>query len=669
MWLLFAFATFAGAVLSFSVQPLVGRVLLPVFGGTPGVWVTCLALFQLGLLLGYALVHGLVTRVGLRAQVVFVGLLLLAAGLSGPLRLDVDSLAPSDAPGWTIAVFFARHVALAYVALALAAPLLQRWYTGLTHTEPYHLYAISNAGSFVGLLGYPLVVEPLLDLPAQAATWSTGFLGYAACMAAAGVMVLRADALPPSASKLTAPWRSRVNWVLLAAAPSALLGAISNHVTTDVAATPLLWVVPLSLYLATFIVAFSALGLRWPRVHHGLWIAVTVVMPVLLVPKNQVPLPIMLGAPLLTLYLGASLCHAELAARRPPSEQASGYYLCIALGGALGGGFVGLVAPRVFLHHHELPLAMLAIHTLLLVKALRDNRVNVVPTGEMRLSWLGFGLGVPLLCAALVSQTSVSSIDGQLIARSRNFFGPLRVADMPPMRVLRHGRTNHGMQFLDPARKHEPVAYYGVDSGVSRVLRTFMIDRPRNLGVLGLGVGTLAAYAKSNDQITFYEIDPAVTAMAQRHFTFLKDSATTPRIVHGDGRLLLAAEHDRPPYDVLVIDAFSSDSVPVHLLTHEAFSVYLARLAPGGVLALNVSNRHLSVERAAMGAARAHGLSALMLDTPADIARGYARVRFVLAARKGVVLARFEGAPARTVEVPNTVLFHDRRASLLSLIR
>jgi hypothetical protein len=713
--LAFALTTFLSAALLFQVQPMVGRLLLPALGGTPAVWITCLALFQLTLLGGYLWVHLLARWLPERAQVVASLLVVGGALLGGPLAVKVQ-FAPGVelAPVAAIAGLFVGGVAPAYFALSATAPLLQRWYASLHGREPYRLYAVSNAGSFVGLLGYPWIVERVLDLDAQQRMWSWAFGAYAVAVSGIAVVVWRGGGPRASTSTSTSTRTTTttstdagtmLGWVAWAAAPSALLSAVSEHVTTDVAAVPVLWVVPLALYLLTFVLAYGALGAGWPRLYLGLWVAASVAMPVLLQPRNQVPLPVMLGVPLATLFIGCLLCHTELARTRPAQGALTLYYVCLAAGGALGGSLCALLAPLVFSDRQELPLAMLAIHALLLRRALAARAPTAEPTeaaslegrlaralegaarepreaaredleaalraeaggasGEQRLSWLGFGLAIPLLLATLWAQTVGTHGEGSVRAHTRDFFGPLVVADLPPLRVLRHGRTTHGMQWLDPARQNEPIAYFGRDTALGQVLGADARG-PLRIGVVGLGVGAVAAYARPGDRLRFYEISPSVVAMARQHFGFLSHSAVPAEVVLGDGRLALAREPARS-LDVLVIDAFSSDSVPVHLLTREAFGVYLDKLAPDAVLLVNVSNRHLRVERAIAGSARAHGLALRLLDTPGDTAEGRARVRWALLARRR---ERIAGIVARgsVLADPTPVLLTDQRAPLFALL-
>ena len=664
--------TFGGAVLSFALQPLVGRHLLPLLGGAPAVWVSCLAFFQLALVVGYLLVHLASRWLSLRVQVVTQAALLLAVLLRGPLTLAGVSAAATLTPVATVGAFMLANVALAYVALATTAPLLQCWYALATAREPYGLYALSNLGSLLGLLAYPLVIEPLLGLNMQARVFCWSFEGYAACALLSGVLVLRAQpsqrvaaarpARPPV--DIRASTRRAVSWLLLSAAPSALLLATSHHITVDVAPAPLVWVLPLALYLATFVLAFARLRRASSQAWPALLIAGTIAMPILLMPGNQVHLALLLFVPLATLFAGAMVCHGKLAELRPDPSQLTTYYLMIAAGGALGGGFVAFVAPLVFADHYELVLSLLAVHALQL--GLPQRRARGLPsTGLQRLAWLGGGLAVPVLLATLWVQAQGLGRAGHMVARSRSFFGSLQVRDTTRTRVLIHGRTDQGQALRAAGRSGEPIAFAGPSSGAGRAFTLHGSGRPRALGVIGLGIGMLAAYATSQDTLRFYEIDPDVILLARRHFDFLRRSRAPLTIATGDGRLTLAREHNH--FDVLALDVFSSDAVPPHLLTVEAFALYAAQLAPDGVLLANVSNRHLSLERVVAGSARANGLACVVLESPGDEAAGLLRARWAVMARDREQLRPLLGAPARELGVPDPVTWTDQRSSLWSI--
>ncbi|HEX7480067.1 MAG TPA: fused MFS/spermidine synthase [Polyangiales bacterium] len=669
----FAMPAFLGAALFMLLQLLVGRVLLPQLGGAPGVWVSCLAFFQLTLCAGYAWVHLATRRSSRPVSSFWQPALVLAVLASGPLRLPPVA-ADYWSPTWTVLRFLIRHVALPSLVLSTTAPMLQTWYFAVTQRAPFALYAVSNAGSFAGLLAYPLLIEPRLLLHTQRVAWSYGFGLYALLMAAPAVLAWRRrtatlqlggaqGAQPASCVEL----RQALGWLGLSAAPTALLAAITNHISVDVPAGPLVWAAPLALYLASFVVAFARERSQQAQAHEALWIACTVALPILLLPGNEARLPVLIGVPLLTLWVGSMLCHSKLAQRRPVPEQLTAYYACIAAGGALGGGAVAFVAPHVFSDHYELVLSLIGVHALHLTYARRRDRRSA-PSGAQRLAWLGFGLAMPVLVATLWVQVAGLGRSGQVLARTRNFFGPLQVFDAQRVRVLAHGRTDQGQALRDPARSREPVGYVGKETGVGRALRLHATGRPRELGVLGLGVGALATYARAGDSLRFYEINPDVAPLARRWFGFLDGTRAALRIVSGDGRIALSREPHHG-FDVFVLDAFSSDAIPAHLLTLEAFAVYLGQLAPDGVLVVNVSNRHLDVERVVAGSARALGLPYHVLQSRGDAKQGLVRARWVVMARSQALLQPLLGGETTELPVHEPVLWTDDHMSILSIVR
>lgn len=631
-------------------------------------WVSCLAFFQLVLFAGYGFVHWSSQRLSLRAQIGVQAALWLGVVLRGPLLLSQVTSDAAAAPAALVLTFLSQRVALAYFALTTTAPLLQRWYTRAMDHEPYRLYAVSNAGSMLGLLAYPFVIEPWLTLREQARAWSFGFYVYVALMLITVALVLhgeRGAVREPEARAPDVTTRSAWNWLLLSAAPSALLVAISNHITVDIAATPLLWVLPLVLYLTTFIVAFARPSAHSTELYSAALIACVVALPVLLMPGMQARLPVLLGVPLATLFLGALVCHQKLAEQRPVPAQLTAYYAVIAAGGALGGGFVAFVAPWIFVDRYELPLTLLAVFALQLGFSRREDR-KLAPTGAQRLAWIGFGLAAPILIATLWVQVHALGRPGTVIARTRNFFGPLQVLDTEPLRVLVHGRTDQGQALRAAGHEREPIAYYGPEAGIGRALRLHATQHPRKLGFVGLGAGALASYARAQDSVRFYEINPDIVVLARRYFQFLSGTRARTSIVVDDGRLALARDEQR--FDLLVLDVFSSDAVPSHLLTVEAFTLYLQRLAPDGLLLVNVSNRYLRVERVVAGSARTHGLAYVVLESAADHARGLARSRWAIMSRDRNELTPLLYAPATKIDVPDPVAWTDDFSSLPSIV-
>lgn len=578
-----------GAVLLFLVQPMVAKAVLPWFGGSAAVWTTSQLFFQLLLLGGYAWTHGLVTRLSGRAQVrVQLGLVTLAMlGLAasafawGAPAIPGVALRPetSAAPVGRLLLALTLAVGLPYFALATTGPLLQAWAARRAGASVYRLYAVSNAGSLLGLLAYPFALEPLTTLRVQGWLWAAGFAAWGVGLALAGRTVSDELATPRRRLDARGPW---ARWLALSSLPVVLLLAVTNHLTQEVAPVPFLWVLPLVAYLASFILTFESS--RWYRRAWALPVlaALTLIIAVLRSVEQELPLPLRVALFLGYLFVACVTAHGELAASRPAPESLTAFYAALALGGALGGVFVGLVAPALFTGFVELELGLAA---LLVVLAL------VVGGRARAWLWLLVGLVSVLLGVGLSAQRK-----GVLAAR-RDFFGVVRVVASgdgdDEANLLMHGRTVHGAQQLH--HRAAATTYYARESGVGQLLS--LPTGPRRVGVIGLGIGTLASYGRAGDEFRFYELSPTVAALAQGEggfFTFLADSRAQCSVALGDARTVL--EHEAPNgFDVLVLDAFSSDSVPVHLLTKEAMALYLAHLAPDGVLALHLSNRTLSL--------------------------------------------------------------------------
>lgn len=659
---------FLSAFLLFQVQPLIGKAILPWFGGTPAVWMTCMLFFQVALLLGYAYAHWLVARLGPRAQgLVHAGLLLAT--------LAVLPLAPSAAwkpetaadPTLRILLLLALTVGLPFGVLASTGPLLQAWFARRhPGRSPYRLYALSNAGSLLGLLTYPFLVEPTLRLVDQMRLWSLGHAAFVALCLGWALRLVRAravvggavagraagaatpsvrdgapDAAHPSAGRGgTRPDPFTVGvWLLLSASASAMLLATTNQICQNVASVPFLWILPLSIYLLTFILCFD--GDRWYRRDVVGWLvaAAFVATPLALVFGPHVHLALQIAVNVFTLFACCMACHGELASMRPGTRHLTAFYLVIAGGGALGGAAVALVAPRAFDTLMEYPAALAACCVALL---LARRRATLGPALQRRLSGrplrlAGASLALVVVgsaCTAGASRAFSGFLAGQdVLHASRNFFGILQVGqrhrDDPDRLVytLTHGTTQHGVQFRAPALRGRPTAYYGEGSGLDHALRRARAAPPEGLaiGVVGMGVATVAAWAGAGDRVVFYEIDPDVDALARRHFTFWDDALARGATLDarlGDGRLLLERElaAGRPgAYDVLVVDAFSSDAIPTHLLTEECFALYLAHLAPGGTLAVHVSNHYLDVGSVVRAQAQRLGLVAELVHDEGDM--------------------------------------------------
>ncbi|HEX7669829.1 MAG TPA: fused MFS/spermidine synthase, partial [Polyangiaceae bacterium] len=521
-----------------------------------------------------------------------------------------------------------------------------------------------------GLLAYPFLIEPFLDVHSQLARWAVAFTGFAlsvvpACLA---VRPKEAEAAPGRAARgaPATPRGARLFWLACAFVPSVMLLAATNHVTVDIAATPLLWVLPLALYLVSFIVAFGGFRSALRGGLLVLWVAGAIGLSMNAFAQGTATLSRQLGVTLVALFASCLLCHGELALERPPAHALTAYYLIIAAGGALGGVFVTLVAPLVFSDFYELELGTAATFVVLLIASRRRHEHSWSRSSRAVLL-VGCGVCLPLLVGSVVVRTERETRGGRVVERRRSFLGPLRVVDIPEGRVLTHGRIQHGLELRDPAHRSMPTMYFGPGTALERVLRHHHEGQRRSIGVVGLGIGTIAAYGERGDHLRFYELDPNVVELARRDFDFLRDTRAHIEVVVGDGRLALARELPHA-FDVLVLDAFSSDAVPVHLLTQEAFAIYAGHLAPDGILLVNVSNRHLAVDRVVESSARAQGLTCLFVETPSNPALHVSHVEWGIAARDPAFAALLGGLPIITPSRPE-VLFTDTRASVLAIVR
>ncbi len=697
----FAATVFLSAFLLFQVQPLIAKAILPWYGGTPAVWTTCMLFFQVGLFAGYAYAHLLVRRLSPGGQKL-VHLALLALVLAMLPILPGPQWKPlgSEPPVPLILGLLAVHVGLPFFVLSATTPLLQRWFAyAFAGQSPYRLYALSNAGSLLALLTYPFVVEPTFSIPTQSAIWSGGMALFAVLCTACAWIVRRSmtGALPcaddvPDRSPARRPTLTvTAMWFLLAMAASVMLLATTNQVSLDVAAVPFLWVLPLALYLFSFILCFG--GERWyPRRLCGFAFPLVmglVVWTILL--DATAPVLLQLVAFLTGLFACCMICHGELVRLKPDARHLTSFYLLIAAGGAAGGLFVGVLAPLAFSGFWELHLAIVGTCALLLGNLVRERGLGAPlrPPGARRrpgqartatprraaeprlvfgsLATLGGLSAVLLLLAVVLVQDAVERLEGAVAVR-RNFYGVLRVvnfvdsdAPRPLRRQMRliHGRILHGMQFVSEPMRREPTAYYGRESGVGRALEMARHDAqghpaPKRVGLVGLGVGTLAAFAEPGDLYRFYEIAPDVIRLARRHFSYLDDCRGEVVVVPGDARLSLESELEREEpqdYDVLVLDAFSSDAIPVHLVTAEAFEVYLEHLRPDGILAVHISSRHFDLTPVLAGLAARFGLVASVVESRGDEARGTFDCRWVLLApansRHAAALQRQRLRPGR----------------------
>ena len=652
--ILFAITVFLGAFLLFQVQPLLGRYILPWFGGGPSVWTSCMLFFQTLLLGGYAYAHWIASRLSARSQGrLHIGVLCLSL-LALPIDPDAEvwSGVVFEDPTETILLLLLVTAGLPYLMLSATSPLVQRWFDlALPGRSAYRLYALSNAGSLLALLSYPLVVEPTLGVRTQGMVWSWAYGAFVlTCSACAWMATQRVEARPEAApkpvaevGKIAAPqW---LLWLALSACGSTLLLATTNQMSQEIAVVPFLWILPLSLYLVSFILTFESD--RWYRPKfYGYLLALAVPGAcAAMAAGGLLPLEIQILLFSLALFAGCMSCHGELTRARPPASQATIFYLVIATGGAIGGVIVALIAPRIFPGYWEYPLALAACCLLTLISWVRVGAW----TPSLRADAL---MGPPpAILVALFTVGYAFSLQASepSVALTRNFYGVLRVSEDEDangrFRILTHGRTEHGTQYLDAKRRFQPTTYFGPHSGAALALQQNAKRRaaePLHIGVVGLGAGTLAAYGKPGDDIRFYEINPEVVSVARKDFTYLSDSPANVEVVVGDARIRLESEvqEDLPLFDVLIVDAFSSGAIPIHLLTAEAGEAYAQRLTESGELVFHITNRFLDLEPVLLGMAEHLGMSAVRVDSVDDPEIGESESAWMILTRDERFLAQ-----------------------------
>ena len=609
--MIYAATIFLSSFLLFLVQPLIARLILPWFGGSAAVWTTCMLFFQVLLLAGYAYAHG----VARRRYEPLIHTLLLAAALATLPIMPAESWKPggADEPITRILLLLGATVGLPYFLLASTSPLVQAWFArSRPQANPYRLFALSNFASLLALLGYPLLVEPYLTGHQQVSAWSWLFASFALLCAA---LAWRTPRAAPSSEPAQAAPLARGDvaaWLALSATGSMMLLAVTNHLTQNVASVPLLWLVPLTLYLGTFILAFEGGGWYQPRFLWPLLLVALIAMAWLLVDTQyHYNLALQLGVFLPGMFIGCLFCHGELYRSRPQPRYLTAFYLTVSAGGALGGLFVAVVAPLIFTGYFELGVGLGA---LALLAVLRFVSVGRIAYALSLLVLLGVGA-----CATYDGFRQQRDV---LVAK-RSFYGVLRVkeygapGDDSHLRRLVHGTIMHGEQYLSDRMRHTPTSYYTESSGIAAAIYSKQ-EHPVRVGVIGLGTGTIAAYGRPGDVYRFYDIDANVVQIARTDFTFLSDSPARVEIALGDARLTLERE---PPqgFDVLAVDAFSSDAIPVHLITREALQTYLRHLKPDGIVAFHVSNRFLDlIPVVARLASELEVHAALISDDPAD---------------------------------------------------
>ena len=665
--LIYAATVFLSAFLLFQVQPLIAKYILPWFGGSAAVWSAALLFFQLLLLAGYFYAHVLIRYLKARQQLFLHGGLLVLSLFTLPI-IPSPRWKPTGYgdPTFGILLLLAMTIGLPYMLLSATSPLLQAWYVrSKKGSIPYRLFALSNFGSFLALLSYPFVIEPRLALSRQAMIWSFGYGLFAlACGIAAWKSSSAGDELAAEAEMENAPaptLSTKIFWIALAACASTLLLATTSHLTQNVAPIPLLWVVPLSIYLLSFILCFESgrLYQRWifmPLLVGSLWL---LTLGNDQFENNADVIHKLIPGLCVALFVCCMVCHGELAKRKPHPRYLTQFYLMVSVGGAIGGLFVALIAPRIFISYAEMPIAV-ASCGLLAAIALWDDESGVatavcalapavalwniampVPTWAHFMIAVGAGLITGFLSktqmwkhafmlaaaaglAGYLARTEINNIRWYSLS-VRNFYGLLRVRDDPPdpsmnypgERKLVHGTIDHGTEIMGPNSGRIPTSYFGSNSGVNRAIRAKGDKGPIRIGILGLGAGVTATLARAGDTLHYYEINPLIRDIANTQFTFFRSCPADKNIFMGDGRLIL----ERLPgenLDVLTMDAFSSDAVPMHLLTREAYQIYLRHLKPDGILIFNISNRYLDLEPVVSQAGHEAGFTGITVFDEGD---------------------------------------------------
>jgi spermidine synthase len=665
----YALAIFLGSTLLFLLEPIAAKRLVPLLGGSAAVWTACLVFFQTALLLGYYVAHLLVTRTKPRTQVTAYIALIALSVVQLVRAFDPTLQANVEGPTVSVLRMLSALIGLPFITLSATSPLLQAWYARTAPragADAYGLFAISNIGSIVALLAYPWLIEPRLTLRAQTIAITLVLIMLAVLAGVIGMSVRDSDdeeSATTAAASEDVPLASRALWVALAACASLLLAATTTHISQNVAAVPLVWIVPLVAYLSSFVVAFATR--TWPP--RRLIVALAIVSLLgsgYLLRRGVLDLPILpaTAAFCAALFFLCLFLHSELYHRRPAPQHLTSFYLHVAAGGALGAILVGIVAPLVSPGNYDLAIGLSLTAVLGLALAWSSGP-------PMRVVWVGLvAAGVGLVATQVYG-------DGGALVRVRNFYGTVRVEhvhqpDKADVRSLYHGIIVHGRQVFRVDLRRVPNTYYARASGLGLALDQCCHGRPRRIGVIGLGTGTVAVYGTPGDTIKFYEINRAVEDIARSYFTWLADSPAHMELVRGDARVSLAAQ---PPqrYDVLVVDAFSGDAIPAHLLTKQALEIYRRHLAPGGIIAFHVSNHFLALAPVVQQLALDAGMQAIHVTNAEDLSSQVFESDWVLVTSNAEFLANPTVVRARqAIEVPAGLrLWTDDYSSLFPIIQ
>jgi hypothetical protein len=611
----FMLCVFLGAFLLFVIEPLIGKIVTPKFGGISAVWSMCMLFFQGALVAGYFLTY-LLSKLSPRVQAATYCALMLASLVAArvPPSAAWDP-GTAEAPVRNLLLLLILHAALPCVLLSTISGMMQHWYSLSELGNPYPLYSVSNLGSLGALLLYPVIIERNLSVSQSLGFWNVAYILQVLLICATPWRLAPATHAPAAdRSSLSLPARRYLLWLALSAAGSLLLLGFTNHLTHNIAPVPLLWVIPLAIYLLTFVLAFSER--RFYR--RSVYVPIAQLLLVMfLLPRVFGPVFEVLHA-LCMLYVLCMICHGELAAKKPPPANLPIYYLVIAIGGMIGGILVNLVAPFIFSTYAELPLALCAMGALTLMLGAR-HRIQLFGSKAAQMAFLLLLCLATAICGYGTFKSGGRESFGQLLYRGRNFYGTTEVRLNPATQIISvfNGAVVHGAQIQSTQGRRTPLTYYHHQTAVALVdqmIRQRRQGKPIRIGAVGLGAGTVAAYARAGDDVTFYELDPKMRQIAQREFTYLSDCPATQRIEMGDARLTLRSQTPQQ-FDLLIVDAFSGDSIPVHLLTEEAGRLYFKHLARDGVLLMHCTNRYLNLTEVVDQLGAALGVSAMNIQS------------------------------------------------------
>ena len=677
--LLFATTIFISAFLLFQVQPIMGKYILPWYGGSPGVWTTCMLVFQVLLFGGYAYAHVLNRFLVLRSQIALHCGFLLLATLTLPITPS-SSWKPvgNESPTWMIMLLLACKVGVPYFLLSSTGPLLQSWLgQSKIIDQPYRLYSLSNVGSMLALLSFPFAIEPAFSSSQQSMIWSVAFGCFAIACSFSGIVLFRSSKTTTvvlnTKSETELPltkWPSMGAWFALSMIPSVMLLATTNQVCLDTGVIPFLWVIPLAIYLLSFILTFDSD--RWYSRRPSIMLAAIsfLILFLLKLLEYQTPLALELTLYFSGLFFSCMVCHGELVRLKPHPSRLTSFYMTLSAGGAFGGIFVGLLAPTIFRGYFEWQLGLFACVLVFLETYLQSNSLwkNRVP------AWSKLTLAISLPILAVVWLSVWTSFSNNQLVAKRNFYGVLSVANShekksgEPTRDLVHGRIVHGSQFQRSGMTQRPTTYYTEGSGVGLALLNHRADRARHVGVVGLGAGTLATYGKQGDRFRFYEINDSVIELANDYFTFLYNAQASVKLVLGDARLTLEREESQA-FDVLVLDAFSGDAIPVHLLTREAMEIYRRHLNEDGVLAVHISNLYFDLKAIVTGLALNASYESTIVSDDDAACPGALKSCWVLMSAKKEILREATGAVQPVVPKGKPVLWTDDKSNLFEALK